>query len=375
MVAVVHLINSFHVGGSERQAVQLVRLLREHSDHDVTLACLDRTGCLRDASGVARQEILEYPLTSLHDLNAAKQLRRLAADLRDRDVSVLQTHDVYSNIFGLTAARLARTPARIGARRDTGGVGSTANRRVEAICYRSATRIVVNADAVRRDLVRQGVTASKVVVIPNGIDADRATSARTRDEALARFALPRQRRYVTLVANLHHAVKDHPTFLRAARRVRRAVADSAFLVAGEGELAASLRRMSDTLGLASDVHFLGPVDDIGDLLLLSEVCVLSSTAEGMSNSLLEYMAAGRPVVATDVGAATEVVVNGQTGWLVPAGDDAAMGARVVELLKDPVRASAMGARGKERVEEQFSPRAQVDRTLRLYDELVVPSTR
>jgi glycosyltransferase involved in cell wall biosynthesis len=100
------------------------------------------------------------------------------------------------------------------------------------------------------------------------------------------------------------------------------------------------------------------------------VCVLSSKAEGFSNSILEYMAAGRPVVATDVGGAREAVVEGETGYLVRPGDDEALAARIVSLLGEPERARAMGARGRQVIEEKFSGDAQLERTLELYESLL-----
>jgi glycosyltransferase involved in cell wall biosynthesis len=106
------------------------------------------------------------------------------------------------------------------------------------------------------------------------------------------------------------------------------------------------------------------------LLSISEVCVLSSKAEGFSNSILEYMAAARPVVVTDVGGAREVVVEGETGYLVQSGDDSTMATRLIDLLRDQGTARAMGTKGRRVVEEKFSCEAQLARTEELYDRLL-----
>src|ERR1044072_4655004 len=183
------------------------------------------------------------------------------------------------------------------------------------------------------------------------------------------FGLP-DRRLVTIVANLQHPVKDHPTFLRAAARVRTAVPEAAFVVAGEGVLKESLRELAAQLGLASDVFFIGRCEKVAELLSVSDVCALSSTAEGFSNAILEYMAAARPVVVTDVGGAREAVVPGETGYIVPAGDFESMAARMIDLLSDNKRADAMGARGRAIVEEKFSCERHRANTLDLYSELL-----
>lgn len=374
MKTVLQFINSFHQGGSERQAVQLARLLSESGRYHVRIACLDGEGVLREeVSALGTGDIPEYKLTSFYDRNMAMQLRRCAAFLREQKIDVVHTHDFYTNVFGMMAAALARVPARISSRRETTGMRSPAQKKVERLIYRSAHRIVANSEAVRRQLIVEGVSESKIVTIYNGLDAKRLTPRQSREEVLSSFDLPRERtrRFVTIVANLRHDVKDHPTFLRAARRVRTEVPDAAFLIVGEGELTAQVRALATELGLERDVFFTGRCEHVADLLSISRVCVLSSRAEGFSNSILEYMAAARPVVATDVGGAREAIVEGEAGYLVTAGDDEEMAARIVELLRDEQGARRMGERGREIVRRKFSCEAQLERTLALYDQLVL----
>jgi glycosyltransferase involved in cell wall biosynthesis len=371
---VLQLIGSFHQGGSERQAVQLTRLLHGSHRYRVRVACLEARGVLREeveALGVG--DIGEYPLTSFYDRNALAQLRRFAGHLRAQRIDLVQTHDFYTNVFGMAGAALAGTRARVAARRETEGMRSAAQKRAELYAYRLAHAVVANAEAVRRQLVGEGVPDKKIVTVYNGLDAARVAPPADfrRADALDRLGLPRApgRRFVTLVANLRHAVKDHPTFLRAARRVREAAPEAAFVLAGEGELTAQVRELAADLGIGQDVFFIGRCAQVASLLAVSDVCVLSSTAEGFSNAILEYMAAARPVVATDVGGAGEAVVEGETGHLVAPGDDERMAARIVELLRDPERALVMGERGRRRVAEQFSCEAQLARTEALYERL------
>jgi glycosyltransferase involved in cell wall biosynthesis len=105
---------------------------------------------------------------------------------------------------------------------------------------------------------------------------------------------------------------------------------------------------------------------VPDLLAASDVCVLSSQAEGFSNSILEYMAAGRAVVATNVGGASEAIVEGETGHLVDSGDDRAMAERLIALLRDPERRRSMGSSGRHRVEQHFSTENRLNTTIALY---------
>jgi L-malate glycosyltransferase len=373
MPDVLHLLNSFDPGGTERQAVQLTRLLHESGRYRPRVACLDAAGTLRaEVERLPIGDIPEFALTSFYDRNAARQLRRLVRYLREHDIAVMHTHEFYPNILGMAAASLARVPARVASRRHTTGFRTPAQNFVERCSFRLADAVLVNAHAVRDFLVRGGVPSRKIVTVHNGVDMRRIepSAALTRDAALAVMKLPGDRRFVTIVANVEHRVKDHSMFLRAARRVRHVVPAVAFVIAGEGRLLESLREHAAALGLASDVFFTGRCEHVAELLAVSEVCVLSSKAEGSSNAILEYMAAGRPVVATDVGGAREAVVEGETGFLVPAGDDEQMAERVSLLLREPARAMAMGARGARIVREKFSCSAQLNAVESLYAELL-----
>jgi glycosyltransferase involved in cell wall biosynthesis len=374
-------IGSFEMGGAETQAVQLARLLVEDGRYGVHLACLNRSGVLlEEAQRLCLGEIPEYRLTSFYDRNTLRQLRRFVRFLREREIDVIHAQDFYTNVFGIMGAALARVPVRIAFRGETGGWRTRAQDGVERISFRLAHAVHANAEAVKQYLVRDGVPEGKIVVIYNGLDMARVTPEvdLTRDQLLAMFDLPREepaRRFVTILANMRHDVKDHPMFLRAAARVRAEVPEAAFVLAGEGELTDALRALAAELGIERDTFFTGRCERVAELLSVSDVCVLSSKAEGFSNSILEYMAAARPVVVTNVGGAREAVVEGETGYLVSSGDDRAMAARIVSLLREPERARAMGQRGRSRVEQKFSDRAQLENTRGLYDDLLKRARR
>jgi len=369
--AVLQLIDSFNQGGSERQALQLTRLLVESGRFKVHLACLSPEGVLRDSiNDLDLGEIHSFPLNSFYDQNAVKQLRRFVRWLKSSHIDILHTHDFYTNVFGMAGGALARLPVRVASMRETAGMRSAAQKQVQRVAYSLAHHVVANSNAVREKLIRDGVTPEKVSVIYNGLDVRRLATTLSRAESLSLLGLPGERRFIAILANMRHEVKDYPMFLRSARQVKSAVPDAAFLLAGEGELSDSLRGLAEELGINDSTFFLGRCEKVAELLAVSEICVLSSKAEGFSNSILEYMAAGRPVVVTDVGGAREVVTEGETGYLVPSGDDAMMAMKLIALLQDPERARAMGAKGKQVVEEKFSCEAQLAHTESLYDDLL-----
>ena len=372
------LIGSFHSGGTERQAVQLTRLLLESGRCNVSVATLECDGALLpEVKRLGFNDIPEFRLNSFYDLHAARQVRRFAQYLKEHEIDVLHAHDFYTNIFGMAAAALARVPVRIASRRES-AVRPSQQRVVERSAYRLADAVIANCDEVRRQLIDEGVPARKVRTVYNGLDPARVqTPHADRKEILASLNLP-EGRFVTIMANMRAHVwnpeplcyKDHPTFLRAAQLVHQRVPDAGFIIAGEGELLEATQELARSLGIADRTFFIGRCRDVGRVLSVSDVCVLSSRSEGFSNSILEYMAAGRPVVSTDVGGAREAVVHGETGYLVSAGDHNRLAEHVASLLQDPQRARAMGEAGRRVVNEKFSSNKQLQTVESLYGELL-----
>jgi len=379
---VLQLIGSFYEGGSERQAVQLTRLLHESGRCNVFVATLNGAGPLRvDIENLGIPSITEYPLTSFYDRNAVQQTRKLARYLKENRIDVIHAHDFYTNIVGMAAAALARTPVRIASRRES-SVRPPLQRWAEHRSYQLAHAVVANSDEIRRQVIAEGIKADKVLTFHNGLEMSRVTptDGLNREDLLKELNLQTgcDTQLVTIVANLRAhfwkpkpvSLKDHSTFLRAAARVHSSVPNARFVIAGEGELLEPTRLFAAELGIEQETFFLGRCERVADLLAVSDVCVLSSTAEGFSNSILEYMAAGRPVVATDVGGARESVMEGETGYLVPAGDDLLMAQRISFLLRDKRTARIMGDAGRKIVEERFSCEAQLDRALFVYEQLL-----
>jgi glycosyltransferase involved in cell wall biosynthesis len=383
IVRILQLIDSFDQGGSERQALELTRLLHDSGKYEVFLASLKPGGVLRsEVENLKLGDIPSYPLESFYDRNAITQLRRFVNYLRTTKIDLLHTHDFYTNIFGMTAGFVAGVKVRIASRRETSGMRSKAQQQAQRFAYSLAHQIVANSESVRQKLVDEGVNGKRITVIYNGLNLGRVVPGLnvSRDGAFQTLfrdmtGVPKNcpQQFVTIVANMRHEVKDYPMFLRMAQRVARIVPDVGFLLAGEGELRESLQRMAVEFGIGGNTFFLGRCENIAQLLRVSDVCVLSSKSEGFSNSILEYMAAGRPVVATDVGGTREAIVEGETGYTVPSGNDRLMANAIVSLLRDPEKANLMGQRGRRIVEEKFSPLALLNNTEALYAKLVTGS--
>ncbi|MBK8466525.1 MAG: glycosyltransferase [Chloracidobacterium sp.] len=371
---VLHLIGSFYQGGSERQAVNLVKLLNNEGSYNVFAATLNNAGVLRaEIETVGLPDIPEFPLTSFYDVNFVCQVRRCVKYLRDNKIDIVHTHDFYTNIFGMTAARIAGVPVRIASKRETGGMRSGTQKLIEKIAFGQAHAIIANSTAVCDYLTESAIKRDKVHIIYNGIDVDQFDIVnRDRASTCNKLGIPHDKNicFITIVANLRHCVKNVPMHLRAAKRVIENQRDVHFVIAGEGELEAQLQESARLSGIADNVHFIGRCDDVPALLGVSYACVLTSTAEGFSNSILEYMAAGKPVVATNVGGASEAIIDGETGFVVASNDDEAMANHLIGLLNDRAKGSAFGAKGRLIVDEKFSQQSQLQATLALYNSLL-----
>ncbi len=368
MRRVLQLTGSFLSGGSERQAAALAIALKNEGTFDVRLATLNLDGpLLEDVCAAGFDPISEFPLTSFYNANFVKQVRSCARYLGANKIDLIHTHDFYTNVFGMAAATFAGTAAKVTSKRETGGMRSRAQDVVERIAFGRSDKIVVNAEAVAVSLSERGVSRDKLTVIYNGLDLQRFAVTSDIHEQVG---IDSRAKIITLVANLRHDVKNVPMFLAAAKIVADRVSDAHFVIAGEGELMPRLKKMAAEMNIADRTHFIGRCEDVPSLLTSSYACVLTSTAEGFANAILEYMAAGKPVVATNVGGASEAVLDGETGFLVESGDAKMMAHRLIELLSDPEMAATFGSRGKLRVTELFSREAQVDKTIALYNSLL-----
>jgi glycosyltransferase involved in cell wall biosynthesis len=337
------VITSFDPGGTERQMTELITRI-DPQRFEVHVACFRRQGLWLAKVEHAVAEIAEFPLRSFQSPSTLRQLILFARWCRSRRVAVVHTCDFYANVFGLTGAALARVPVRIGSRRDLVLPGrSAAKHRLQRLAYRFAHRVVANSRAAARQLEREQVAPARIVVIPNGIDIDLYRTAPTRTP----------RTVVTTVANLRPE-KGHDVLLDAAIRVGRERPGTVFQLVGDGPIREALDRRLSEFDPSSAVRLLGHREDVPDVLRASDLFVLPSRSEAFPNGVVEAMAAGLPVVASNVGGIPELIEDGRNGILVPVGDADALATAIIGLLDDSARARAIATRARETIEQGYS---------------------
>ena len=358
------------VGGTELNAVRTAERLVALGV-DLQVALLGSDGPLHERYAALDVPVHPFPIDSLYGASAVRQGRAFAAFCRAGGVDVLHCHDAYSNVFGSIWGRAARVPGIIVSRRWWATHNNAKLRIANRLAYRLASRVLANSASVGASLVRdEGVAQRRVVVVPNFVEAEAfdPPSPGARAALRAAFGLPASGRVAGIVARLD-PVKDHATLIRAFALLGARLPDLHLAIVGDGPCRGALEALAAELGPAGRIHFAGMRPNRPNPHHLFDVSALTSLSEGFPNSVVEAMAAARPVVATDVGGMRDALLDGITGRLVPAGDAAALADALARVLEDPAGSEAMGRAGRARAEALFSAEPVIAGLLSLYGEL------
>jgi glycosyltransferase involved in cell wall biosynthesis len=363
----VQFTRSFHIGGTEVQVLELLRGLP--SRYQLQVSVLEDAGPL---SGKLRQLGYvpeEFPLTgSLKRPNTAWQILRMARWFRRNRTELVHVHDFYSTMLVVPAAKLAGVKVIVG-RLDLAHWLDRTQYTALVQLTRMADHVIANAGAIRRMLVdKEGLPASRVSVIHNGLDLPRF-DARIREGLQSPLPDTGGAPVVAHVANMNHPVKRQEDLLEALALLKRGgVALHAFLV-GDGPRRPELEQKAKELGVADRAHFLGRRQDIPALYSRVNLGVLCSTAEGMSNAVMEGMAAGLPMVVTAVGGNPDLIVDGERGKLVQPQRPAELAQAFRWMLEHPEQARDMGAAARGFVRRELSLERLVERHDALYQQV------
>ncbi len=368
---VMHVINRLDTGGTEYGILKVIAGLdNETFEHRL---CTTRGF----DPGLANAQRLDGKLLVAGQPGGAERqflLFRLARIMR-----AYRPHIVHSRNWGaieaIPAARLARVPVAIHSEHGyeveiLAGLPRR-QRLLRRVTYAMADAVFTVTSDLRSYHARQAwVSDEQIRVIPNGVDTRRfAPRPEQRRDARERLGLPANSFVIGTVGRMV-PIKDHPTLLRAAELLAGRGVDACIVLAGSGpELARNQQWVESSATLAGRVRFLGGCDNIPDVLNALDVFVLPSLREGMSNTLLEAMASGLPVVATRVGGNPELVDDDSSGWLFSPGDAAGLAVRLERLAHDAELRRRFGAAARERAVAQFSLERMVTNYRKLYLEL------
>ena len=352
------MLNSFETGGSERQFVSLAKSL-DPQQFSLGIGCIQNKGPLRELFG----EVPRFKLGgNVYGWRSWHSRWRLARHLRQNRIQIAHSFDFYTNLTLVPAALAARVPVIIGSQRQLGDLLTAAQRQLQQAAFRMCDAVVCNSRAAAQRLISDGLPEAKIRIIGNAL----APGAFSQTEPL----IPRRDGIlcVGMVARMNAESKNHRIFLQAAAKLAARFPTIEFVLVGDGPLRAELEIEAKSLGIGDRTTFLGDRRDIPEVMASLDVTAVPSDSESLSNVILESMAAGVPVVATNVGGNPELVSDDR-GILVPVRDVDALAVAIAQLLSNAEHRDRLGQNAKQFAVEHFSAESITREYERLYEEL------
>jgi len=357
------------MAGSERNIAQLMGGI-DKKKFQLYMACI-HSGKLAQSMRERGYRIFDLQRGGIYTVNGLKNIIFLRNLVREKDISLIVTYHEASDFYGLVLAKSCNIPV-FSSRRDMG----FKTRLHHKVAYKLTGGLfdgeITVCYAVKEEMIKHGwFLPQRILPIYNGVDLNEYGVMKKDSEIIkGKIGIDPCRPVVGLVANLRR-VKGVHFLIEAASMICKKRSDVEFLIVGGNNTEESGYRREDMESLAKklefgqNIHFLGKRSDIPALVSIFDVGVVASLSEGFSNTILEYMASSKPVVATAVGGNGEAVVHGNTGLLVPPGDSPALAEAICTILDNKEMALQFGTAARKRVEEKFS----LDVMLRNYENL------
>jgi glycosyltransferase involved in cell wall biosynthesis len=361
------MFNILHTEWSNGWGGQEIRIFLDASvltemGHRVTLLTVPQSG-LAERAKAAGLRVIEMPMRNAFDPLALSQMIRL---FRREKFDVVNTHSSVDSWLGSMAAKITGTPLLVRTRH----LSVPLNTHALNFVYKWPHGMVTTAEMIRQRMIQvNGMDGERIVSIPTGVDLKRFDPNLDAGKVKESLKIPPDAKVVTMVAVLR-SWKRHDVFLEAAARISQSHDKVYFLVVGEGPQRNGVKTHIDRLNLADRAIMTGYRDDVEKLLAISDVCVLTSeSSEGVPQSVLQYQAMARPVVASNAGGIPEIVLDGKSGLVCQVNDPDDVAEKITRLLNDPALASTLGQNARKRVEERHSLKAMAKQTLAFYKRL------
>ncbi len=363
-IRLLKVMTTYFSGGTEGQVLNLVRHL-DREAFDLQFSCLRKGGDVLAEFEKLRIPISEFQIRNLYMPQTFLQQWRFAQYLRSQRIQIVHSYNFYANVFAIPAARLARVPVVLASIRDRGVYLTPAQKMVQKWVCGLADRILVNADSIRDWLLEQGYQESKITVIKNGVDMSRYAGLSDSSHIRRELAIPDSAPIVVMIARLNPQ-KGVDDFIKAAALLKQSHPDVRYLIAGaklqyqqgtfshDQEYVEELKQLASSLGVGDRIIFAGHREDTPEILAEAAISVLPSHSEGLSNTLLESMAAGVPTVATNVGGNPELVKDQVNGILIPVRSPEHLAQAIRLILDDSQLAHRFGQQAKIMATEGFS---------------------
>jgi len=357
------MAHAFAVGGAEEMVLNLVQHLPGRFEPMV--CCINHAGPIGEEIQKTGTPVAVLGLTP--GLRRPFDIAGIRRYLRETKPAIVHTFLLTASLYGRLAAILEHVPIVIGTEVNIYERKRRHHILAERMLMSHTDRVIVSANSVRDFYVDQiHADPGKIDVVYNAVDFKSIQSSVPREAVREALGVPSHARVAGMIARLTEQ-KGHRFLFQAL--TTPALSSVHLIVVGDGELREALKAEAQDLSIASRVHFVGARRDLGDLLAAMDVFVMPSLWEGLPLSMILAMGAGMPVVATEVAGIPEIVVDGQTGWLVPAGNSLALATALVEVFADRPRAMKIGSAAREYVLPRFGVDGYVNAIVNIYDGL------
>ncbi len=353
-INILFLVLSLDVGGTERHIINLATHLNR--DKFNLIIC-----CFHDLGSIGKQFVSNKDGTSVYsglirskyDLSGILRIYQI---IKKEKIHILYTiNSPLTQLWGTLLAKLSGIDVFITRVTITKPLFHGKRRKIiNRLMLPFVSKVIAQADIHKEYLIEEdGIRKEKIEVVYNGVDLDKFSEPVDVTEFRQSLGIGVSDPVIGILARLSPE-KGHPVFLMAAKKIVTEFPDTRFLIVGDGKEREKLESLAGELDIESNVNFLGSRKDIPRILSIIDIAVLSSNIETVSNAVLEYMAASRPVIATNAGSTANLVDDGKTGFLISCGDYEALAAAALTLLRDRQRAREMGEKGRERVRDNFT---------------------
>lgn len=359
------------LGGTENQLEKMIQGLS--GQFDIELISLRPSKWLATRGRELNCRISVFQIDNFKRLYTYRNFLKLIGHLRRTGPDVAHTFFPVANIVGVIAARLAGVRTIVASRRDYGEWMSRRYLFMTRIANRLVTRIVTNSNQVKR-LTEQveHFPGDRINVIYNGIVMDSFDRAAPALELKHPLLIPAGNKVVGLIAN-YRPMKRHETFVRAANEIVQKRDDIDFLLVGvdsvPGEPKKAIQQLVASLGIAHRVHFAHANGNVRDFLSIVDVGVNCSEGEGLSNAIMEYMAAEVPCVVSDSGGNPDLITDNVNGYTFVLGDHQALAQRILHIIDDEPARRRFTHNAKEKVRNEMSLEAMLGHFARFYQSL------
>lgn len=369
-----YMIDSYcGIGGTERHLLYLSTQLNREKFKSYVVAFYMKNNPLVDDMQKADIPVYHIPTGREYTWNALRQAIKLSGIIRKENIDIVQTYHLKSDTYGATVARFSGIKNIVSSKRDTGDLKKGFHFTAHKLCNRYINNFIFVSDRVRTEVCRkEKIQGKHMKIIYNGINTeqfsppDQGTAGNARDN----LGLDKEDFVMGVVAWLRPE-KGHAALFEAVKAAREKVPNLKLVVVGGGYMQDRYQEFIKIKGLAEHVFITGPVSDVMPYLRTFDIaCLVPSDNEGFSNSILEKMAMGLPLIVTDVGGNAEAVIDGYNGFVIRPNDIQAMARSIVTMYEDKEKRLAMGRSSRQLVLDKFSMKNMIGQHEEFYESIV-----